>query len=127
MQKFLATLAAAAVLALSAPASTDALAGPQSAPAAGVNETTRDASPVVPVAAPYCAERYFVCRDRWGGAGLRFRRCMQAAACYDDYLRYRFETAPAIHGCGGWREECARRWGFRTNDYFGCLRYHGCG
>ena len=126
MRKFLAAIAAAClVLVLSGPTAMNVFATPQKAPASTLKGVTRDASPVVPVAEPYCARRYFLCRDRWG-ANWRFERCMRAAACWDNYLRYRIETAPAIHGCGGWREACAQRWGFRTPDYFGCLRYHGC-
>ncbi len=80
---------------------------------------------MTPVAQPYCAQRYVICRDRWR-ANQRFRRCMKAAARWTAYLRYRAVTAVRVYGCGGWREACARNWGFRTNDYFGCLKYHGC-
>ncbi len=28
--------------------------------------------------------------------------------------------------CSYWSDRCADNWGYRNNDYYGCLRYHGC-
>jgi hypothetical protein len=28
--------------------------------------------------------------------------------------------------CGGWRRECAARWGWRTPGFFRCMGRHGC-
>ncbi len=28
--------------------------------------------------------------------------------------------------CSYWANRCADNWGYRTNSYYGCLRYHGC-
>jgi len=29
-------------------------------------------------------------------------------------------------GCSHWRSRCANNWGYGNNNYYGCLRYHGC-
>jgi hypothetical protein len=31
-----------------------------------------------------------------------------------------------FYGCGGWRRECAARWGWRTPGFFRCMGRHGC-
>jgi hypothetical protein len=28
--------------------------------------------------------------------------------------------------CSYWRNQCARNWGYRNRNYYGCLRYQGC-
>jgi hypothetical protein len=41
---------------------------------------------------------------------------------YDGYY-----SQPDIGGsCGYWGDQCAMNWGYGNNDYYGCLRYHGC-
>jgi len=42
---------------------------------------------------------------------------------YRHYRRYRSRRA---RGCGYWRRQCGRNWGYGNSNYRGCLRYHGC-
>jgi hypothetical protein len=47
---------------------------------------------------------------------------------YDyDYYPYRYRYRRSYRGrCSDWSRRCARNWGYGNNDYYGCLRYHGC-
>lgn len=73
----------------------------------------------------YCVGQYFKCRDRWGDSD-GFRVCMKWRGCWEAYLDYR-ERREYYGGCGRWKEACAENWGYGNEDYYGCLRYHGCG
>ncbi len=93
----------------------------------------------------HCVRQYFTCRDRWGG-GAGFRRCMRWRGCWDAYVRFRErreerrrdryedhddddyerDDRGQVYSCGHWRNACAQNWGYGNNDYYGCLRYHGC-
>jgi hypothetical protein len=73
----------------------------------------------------YCVRQYFKCRDRWGDSG-GFRGCMQWRGCWEAYLDYRARHSH-YGGCSRWKEACAENWGHGNEDYYGCLRYHGCG
>lgn len=33
---------------------------------------------------------------------------------------------PYSSRCGYWSQRCAANWGYGNNNYYGCLRYHGC-
>jgi hypothetical protein len=102
-----------------------ASAAQQSAPILTLKELERQLSPVKTASyRHYCVEQYFTCRDRWGG-GWRFRRCMKWRGCWDAYVDYR-ERRDDYGGCRRWRHACAENWGYGNNDYYGCLRYHGC-
>ncbi len=72
----------------------------------------------------YCVRQYFKCRDRWGDS-WQFKRCMQWRGCWDAYLDYRARHEH-YGGCRRWQDACAENWGYGNNDYYGCLRYHGC-
>lgn len=72
----------------------------------------------------YCVRQYFTCRDRWGDSH-GFKRCMKWRGCWEAYLDYR-ERREYYGGCRRWKEACAENWGYGGNDYYGCLRYHGC-
>lgn len=44
------------------------------------------------------------------------------------YDRY-YEPRRNYHrgrSCGYWADQCAQNWGYRNNNYYGCLRYYGC-
>jgi hypothetical protein len=52
---------------------------------------------------------------------------------YDDYYyndyedNYDYPASDNYGGaCGRWQQECARNWGYKTSDYYGCLKYHRC-
>lgn len=51
--------------------------------------------------------------------GPRFR--LYIGPRYRHYRRYRRRG-----GCRYWHRRCVRNWGYRTNSYYGCMRYHGC-
>ncbi len=42
---------------------------------------------------------------------------------YHHYRRYRRYRG---RSCRYWHRRCVRNWGYRTNSYYGCMRYHGC-
>jgi hypothetical protein len=91
----------------------------------------------------YCVKQYFTCRDRWG-EGRQFRRCMKWRDCleaYDEFRERRAERYSRRHeerdddyeerednnySCRHWQKACGQNWGYGGNDYYGCLRYHGC-
>jgi hypothetical protein len=94
----------------------------------------------------YCVSQYFTCRDRWGG-GSRFQRCMKWRGCWEAYTEFRErrerrehrrryrdrddeddyeEDSSEGYSCRHWQKACAENWGYGNNDYYGCLRYHGC-
>jgi hypothetical protein len=41
---------------------------------------------------------------------------------------YRYRSYRRSYGgrCSYWARRCAENWGYRNNDYYGCLLYHGC-
>jgi hypothetical protein len=41
------------------------------------------------------------------------------------YYDYYDDVYPAGR-CAYWHRRCVRNWGYRTSDYYGCMRYHGC-
>ncbi|MGF1619400.1 MAG: hypothetical protein ACFCUR_02160 [Rhodomicrobiaceae bacterium] len=105
-----------------------ASAAPQSLPALSLSELSAKLSPVSKASyRHYCVRQYFKCRDRWG-SGWRFRRCMEGRDCWEAYLDYRDRRSQGGHynSCGKWKAACAENWGYGNNDYYGCLRYHGC-
>lgn len=53
-------------------------------------------------------------------AGYGYRRHYGPPVGYYPRRSYR------RRGCGYWSDQCARNWGYRNNNYYGCLRYHGC-
>lgn len=91
----------------------------------------------------YCVKQYFTCRDRWEG-GHRFERCMKWRGCWEAYVEFRerrerreyrrrsyddeddYEEDSSDNSCRQWHNACAENWGYGNNDYYGCLRYHGC-
>ena len=111
--------------AISGVAATGAFAAQHSSPASALNELTQHMSPVKKATyRGYCVRQYFKCRDRWGGS-WRFRRCMKWRGCWEAYVDFR-ERRGHYHGCRRWKEACADNWGYGNDDYYGCLRYHGC-
>lgn len=38
------------------------------------------------------------------------------------YRPYRYSGSR----CAYWSRRCAANWGYGNNNYYGCLRYHGC-
>ncbi len=71
----------------------------------------------------YCVRQYFRCRHFTDG-GWEFKRCMQWKGCWEAYLDYKANHSE--NSCRDWRHACAENWGRGTDDYYGCLRYHGC-
>lgn len=126
MQRLLASLIAICLgFAISGIAATGASAAPQSAPILTLKDLEEQLSPVKKASyRHYCVRQYFKCRDRWGD-GWRFRRCMKWRGCWEAYLDYR-ERREYYGGCRRWKSACAENWGYGNNDYYGCLRYHGC-
>lgn len=45
---------------------------------------------------------------------------------YDGYAYYGYRHRSYSNRCSYWRHRCADNWGFRTHNYYGCLRYHRC-
>ena len=41
-------------------------------------------------------------------------------------LGYGYGYGPGYRYCGGWRHECAARWGWGTRGFHRCLWRHGC-
>jgi hypothetical protein len=36
-------------------------------------------------------------------------------------------TPPVVTGrCAHWHNQCVRNWGYRNNNYYGCMRYYNC-
>lgn len=100
-----------------------ASAAQQSAPAAGLKTLSAE-SPMTPVSyRHYCVRQYFKCR-RHSDGGYEFRQCMQWKGCWEAYLEYKERRSE--NSCQGWRNACAENWGYGNNDYYGCLRFHGC-
>ena len=70
-------------------------------------------------------------RRRRGGAALgafAFGLVLgQALRSEPDYYYYK-RSPRRSHGsrCSYWSDRCADNWGYRTDDYYGCLSYHGC-
>ena len=104
------------------------------------------ATPVRSEYRDYCVQQYFTCRDRWSG-GHRFQRCMKWRGCWEAYVEFRErrerrehrrryrdrhdeddyeEDSSEGYSCRHWQNACAENWGYGNNDYYGCLRYHGC-
>jgi len=103
-----------------------ASAAQQSMPTLDIRGLTSQLSPVKKATyRHYCVRQFFKCRGRWG-AGWRFRRCMRWRGCWRAYLNYRERRSQDYRGCGHWRRACSRNWGYGNNNYYGCLRYHGC-
>jgi hypothetical protein len=101
-----------------------ASAAQQSVPAVGLQDLAK-ASPLTNVTyRDYCVRQYFKCRH-YTETGWEFRRCMKWRGCWDAYLDYRARRE-YYGGCGHWKGACADNWGFGTDNYYGCLRYHGC-
>lgn len=97
----------------------------------------------------YCVRQYFTCRDRWG-YGSRFQRCMKWRGCWEAYLEFRerraerrrdryddyeeddgrdyndYDDRSNNNSCSHWKNACGENWGYNNNDYYGCLKYHGC-
>jgi hypothetical protein len=99
-------------------------------PASPLKGLTEHMSPVTKASEDYgyrhyCVRQYFKCRDRWGDS-WGFKGCMQWRGCWEAYLDYR-ERKESYGGCGRWKGACAENWGYGNEDYYGCLRYHGCG
>ena len=42
------------------------------------------------------------------------------------YRPYSYRSSRYGSRCSYWRSRCAENWGYRNNDYYGCLRYHRC-
>lgn len=44
------------------------------------------------------------------------------------YRRHRRRSYRRAYGnrCARWSRRCARNWGYRNRNYYGCLRYHRC-
>jgi len=103
-----------------------AAAAPQSLPTLSpLKELASQAAPAKKVTyRHYCVRQFFKCRGRWGH-GWRFRRCMKWRGCWRAYLNFR-ERRGHYRGCRHWRDACAENWGYGNNNYYGCLRYHGC-
>lgn len=61
-------------------------------------------------------------------AGVRFR--LYIGPRYRHYRRRhhrrRYYRRRSRGRCGYWSRRCANNWGYRTDSYYGCLRYHGC-
>ena len=117
-----------------------ALAAQQPAPLAALGGATAKTSPLTAVTYDYqdhCVRKYFECR-RYTDTTWEFRRCMQWKGCWDAYQSYkrrherrddysrRDDDDDSNYSCHHWRKACAENWGYRNNDYYGCLRYHGC-
>ena len=43
-----------------------------------------------------------------------------------DYYDEPYDGYYGVSRCAHWRGRCSRNWGLRTDDYYGCLRYHRC-
>jgi hypothetical protein len=43
----------------------------------------------------------------------------------NDGPRYR-RSYRGRNRCSHWARRCANNWGYRNNNFYGCLRYHGC-
>jgi hypothetical protein len=123
-----------------------ASAAQQSLPSLSTLQAETLAVPVRSEYRQYCVSQYFTCRDRWGG-GSRFQRCMKWRGCWEAYTEFRErrerrehrrryrdrddeddyeEDSSEGYSCRHWQKACAENWGYGNNDYYGCLRYHGC-
>ncbi|WP_088347440.1 MULTISPECIES: hypothetical protein [Rhodomicrobium] len=71
----------------------------------------------------YCVRQYFKCRH-FSDGGYEFRKCMQWKGCWEAYVEYKERHSE--NSCRDWRHTCAENWGRGTDDFYGCLRYHGC-
>jgi hypothetical protein len=111
-------------------ATTSAGAAQASSPVISLQDLNSKLSPVTKAGEDYgyrhyCVGQYFKCRDRWGDSD-GFRGCMQWRGCWEAYLDYRARHSH-YGGCSRWKEACSDNWGSGNEDYYGCLRYHGCG
>lgn len=61
-------------------------------------------------------------------AGVRFRLYIGPRYRYYPhwYYRRRHLRRRRYGRCGYWSRRCIANWGYRTNSYYGCMRYHGC-
>ncbi|MEL6979773.1 MAG: hypothetical protein AAGM38_13975 [Pseudomonadota bacterium] len=39
---------------------------------------------------------------------------------------YNSAPAPSNGACDYWANQCAGNWGVNNDNFYGCLRYHGC-
>jgi hypothetical protein len=109
---------------LTASMSGGASAAQQSAPAIAFGDVAK-ASPLTKVTyREYCVRQYFKCRN-YSDNGWQFRRCMKWRGCWEAYVDFR-ERREYYGGCRHWKNSCGDNWGFGSDDYYGCLRYHGC-
>jgi hypothetical protein len=44
---------------------------------------------------------------------------------YDPYPYYYDDVFPAGR-CAYWHRRCVQNWGYRNNNYYGCMRYYDC-
>lgn len=65
-------------------------------------------------------------------AGYRYCGYCGYARCYDPCSHYYgcgrcegYIERPS-YSCRYWSRRCAENWGYGNEDYYGCLRYHGC-
>lgn len=45
---------------------------------------------------------------------------------YHHYRPYYYRRRSYGSRCGYWSRRCARNWGYRNRNYYGCMRYHRC-
>lgn len=74
------------------------------------------------------------CYDHDGVFESDYHRCLRRRGCRDathsPAIRHFHYHPPRrsrrVNRCRSFRRRCAREWGRRTRDYYGCLKYHGC-
>jgi hypothetical protein len=98
-------------------------AAPQSSPAIALKDFAKGSPATSVTYRHYCVRQYFKCRHHTE-SGWEFRQCMKWKGCWEAYVNFRERHSE--NSCGQWREACAQNWGYGGNDYYGCLRYHGC-
>ncbi len=50
------------------------------------------------------------------------------SASYDPYYYGGYDYTPPPRGssCSRWKRRCQANWGYGNEDFWGCMRYHGC-
>ncbi len=50
------------------------------------------------------------------------------SSSYDPYYYGGYDYTPVPRGgsCSRWRRRCQANWGYGNQDFWGCMRYHGC-
>ena len=114
-------MSACLALLLALPLAGPTVAAPQSAPVT-LNDFV--AKPLTKVSyRDYCVRQYFKCRH-FSDNGWEFRKCMQWKGCWEAYKEYK--ESRSENSCRDWRHACAENWGRGNEDFYGCLRFHGC-